>query len=540
MESPEAEQQQRKKEESVQNKSRLLTPEFLVYWAILVACYACVFTASRLRTIEWAWKARSFTRPGWLFWDSQQRVDVSDPQWRQLRTMLPALFAGFAVWAALSVAIRRVFGPMSWVRRVFYVATALGTLWYLHGRAALIPLAICVVHFAIAKVFGRSRLGPVVTWLFNSAILLSMYFTSGFSHVDALWWLFERGQLLRWHTVFKIAMLRMLSFNMDYHWALVGRQPNAAISKHSELERQQEEPRPIERYDFVTYFIYCFYLPLYIAGPIVTFNAFSAQLESPQKTVPLWKALRGVALVAVYAVCFDVANHYIYANGINEYRWWYDGMSPLEIAALALYMMNWMWMKFLIIWRFFRLFSVLDGIDTHENMPRCISMISRPSVMWRSWHSSFNHWTVRYIYVPLGGRRWQWITAWLIFIYIAMWHDIEVRWLAWAVINCAGLFIEVAISTSLGKSPRFAWLREAWYWRHMQAFGSAVSIYLLIVANLAISHGFDHTPALVRRVLWAPGALKASVIILICVFAAGHVQMEIRADEARRNHSKRY
>jgi D-alanyl-lipoteichoic acid acyltransferase DltB (MBOAT superfamily) len=452
------------------------------------------------------------------------------------------MFAGFAAWVCLSALIRRFLGgPFSPARKLFLFITSLATLYFLHGRAGLIPIAICVVHFAIAKVFGGTRLAPLTAWTFNTAVLLSMYFTSGYSRVHALAWLFAGGgQLLRWHTVFKIAMLRMLSFSMDYHWALCQVPPNPAVAKHSELERQQETPRPVAQYDFVTFFVYCFYLPLYIAGPIVTYNAFVAQLETPQKTVPLWKAIRGVGLVALYAVCFDVCNHYFYMNGINENRWWYDGLNPSEIAAMALYMMNWMWMKFLIIWRFFRLFAVLDGIDSHENMPRCISMISRPSVMWRSWHASFNVWAVRYLYVPLGGRRWQWLTAWLIFIYIAMWHDIEVRWLAWAVINCAGLFIEGAITTTVGKSPRFEWLRAAWYYRHLQALGSAVSIYLLIVANLAISHGFEHTPALVRLFLFAPGALKAFAITFSVLFAAGHLQMEIRAEEARHNHAKRY
>jgi len=206
---------------------------------------------------------------------------------------------------------------------------------------------------------------------------------------------------------------------------------------------------------------------------------------------------------------------------------------------MALYMMNWMWFKFLIIWRFFRLFSVLDGINTIENMPRCISMISHPSVMWRSWHASFNNWTVRYIYMPLGGRRYQWLTAWVIFFYVAMWHDIDIRWFAWGILNCAGLFVEIAIRKWLGESPRFARARETWYWRHLKALGSVFSVYLLIVANLAISHGFDYTPILVRRFLLQESSWKAVLCSFVSLFAAAQVQMEIRAEEVRRNHAKR-
>lgn len=208
---------------------------------------------------------------------------------------------------------------------------------------------------------------------------------------------------------------------------------------------------------------------------------------------------------------------------------------------MSLYVVNWMWMKFLIIWRFFRLFSVIDGIDTHENMPRCISMISHPSVLWRSWHASFNQWTVRYIYIPLGGRRFQWATAWLIFFYVAMWHDIDIRWLAWGVFNCAVLFLEVGIRGWTRKTPRLARARESWYWRHVEAFGSVLSIIMLIAANLSVSHGFDYTPVLVRRFLFQPDSWKAVLVVVVSCFAGAHVQKEIRAEEARRTgHSKRF
>mgnify|MGYP001810695322 CR=1 FL=1 len=46
---------------------------------------------------------------------------------------------------------------------------------------------------------------------------------------------------------------------------------------------------------------------------------------------------------------------------------------------------------------------------------------------WRGWHSSYNQWLVRYMYVPLGGStRRVWI-IWPIFFFVALWHDLEVR-----------------------------------------------------------------------------------------------------------------
>ena len=57
-----------------------------------------------------------------------------------------------------------------------------------------------------------------------------------------------------------------------------------------------------------------------------------------------------------------------------------------------------------MIWRGFRLWAALDGVDAPENLPSCISVHHSLASFWRSWHASFNQWLVRYLYVPLGGR----------------------------------------------------------------------------------------------------------------------------------------
>ena len=62
-----------------------------------------------------------------------------------------------------------------------------------------------------------------------------------------------------------------------------------------------------------------------------------------------------------------------------------------------------MWLKFLLIWRFFRLVALIDGIDAPENMLRCMSNNFSLEGFWKGWHASFNKWIVKYMYVPMGG-----------------------------------------------------------------------------------------------------------------------------------------
>lgn len=47
------------------------------------------------------------------------------------------------------------------------------------------------------------------------------------------------------------------------------------------LQAQQKQPLPLVEYNIWAYLAYVYYPPLYIAGPICTFNAFARQSRQP-------------------------------------------------------------------------------------------------------------------------------------------------------------------------------------------------------------------------------------------------------------------
>jgi len=73
-----------------------------------------------------------------------------------------------------------------------------------------------------------------------------------------------------------------------------------------------------------------------------------------------------------------------------------------------------------------------DGIETPENMLRCMSNNYSAMAFWRAWHRSFNRWCIRYIYIPLGGaQRRPIINTLAVFTFVAFWHDISLKLLVW-------------------------------------------------------------------------------------------------------------
>jgi len=86
----------------------------------------------------------------------------------------------------------------------------------------------------------------------------------------------------------------------------------------------------------------------------------------------------------------------------------------------------------MIIWRCARLAALLDGFETHENLSRCVQAYTYSiQLFWRSWHRSFNEWIKRYMYFPLGGSSNKIISIWLIFSFVAIWHDFKIHLLVW-------------------------------------------------------------------------------------------------------------
>jgi len=124
-------------------------------------------------------------------------------------------------------------------------------------------------------------------------------------------------------------------------------------------------------------------------------------------------------------------------------------------------------MQLLIPWRFFRLWALLDGVEPPENMVRCMANNYSTMGFWRSWHRSYNLWTVRcvarllprqtsadsaaarYIYVPVGGSKNLIPATLLVFTFVALWHDLSLKLLTWGWLVTAFIVPELAAAALL-------------------------------------------------------------------------------------------
>ncbi|TPP41745.1 MBOAT, membrane-bound O-acyltransferase family protein [Leishmania donovani] len=429
------------------------------------------------------------------------------------------------------------------------------TLQFLHIIAGMfIALCLCgpgflfgvvmmlLNFYLIAPLYKRAsfRVSMTVMWVMHVLVLFLNYHAGGYqfawfglSFLDNLW-----SPLIQWTTQYNMSVLRMISFNSDL-WESVScgeERRQKSLAKHARTciacaqirdqhrhavtslppealscyKCRTECSRHVEEFTLSAYLGYIFYLPLFMAGPVSSFNAYVSYQHYSARSIEgkaIWRY--GFRLLC-HAILLATLMHYVpimailltpapSASGAAEAvpaagaiaaegaalarssgamavttssspagnalqnmvstttatttptaavvtLSVLDQMGVTEKASLFVLALAFLWAKFDVVWRFFRFFALLDGFDPPEDMPRCFANTVNIQSFWRDWHASFNLWIVRYMYIPMGGSRTKSLSIFPIFFFIAIWHDIELRLIFWATIMCTALIPEIAVT----------------------------------------------------------------------------------------------
>jgi D-alanyl-lipoteichoic acid acyltransferase DltB (MBOAT superfamily) len=319
-------------------------------------------------------------------------------------------------------------------------------------------------------------------------------------------------------------MLRMISFNIEYEIqkgisvkSITHRCDTCGKGEYC-LKYLGEVDTKIEDYSLRNYLIFIFYPPLYFAGPIVNYNIFIYQLNiNKQNTLTKEKIIYLLRYIFVL-LCFEIFNSTIYVNLLltsNYTKMLWEYFDYYSLAILSFFILLFLWFKFTVIWRTTRLWAWLDGIQTEENMNRCVCNNYTFEGFWRAWHKSFNTWLLRYMYKPLGGAMYKIYNTWVIFSFVALWHDLKLNLLVWGWFNCIAMFPEIVIKTYFN-NPKRQYLNEYFVFRLLKYLICSVGIVLLILSNL-IGFGMGHE-GLLDIIIEVLKKTNFSYIVVILLF----------------------
>ncbi|KAG5519536.1 hypothetical protein PMAC_001691 [Pneumocystis sp. 'macacae'] len=509
-------------EESKKLNSRWKSCEFYVYYCIIF--FAAVFSLKTTYNISNSShhnysRFSKYLQQGWI---GRRKMDNTDIQYATFRNNIPSLVFTSIIHLSLGVFFDyfvkyfKVLKDDVQRRTLYNNVFSFIFLIILHGTSIIKIYTIACFSYSISYVFLSSRLNPILTWLFNIIILFLNDIYKGYSFTSIYYKLsfLDRynGLVPRWQIHFNFTILRLISYNLDFYWS-----QNVEFFQLSDSELTEKNrinmPCQDSDYCFRNFLAYAFYVPLYFSGPILSFNNFISQLRYPSKSISnSWISKYFLRLLLCFFL-MEIMLHLFYVVAISKTKAW-EGDSPFQISMIGFFNLQIIWLKLLIIWRFFRFWALCDKIDSPENMIRCINNNYSFLGFWRAWHRSFNRWIIRYIYLPLG----------------AFWHDISLKLFAWGWLITLFILPEIICGYIFQSKNWDDWS----FYRHLCAIGAVINIIMMMIVNLVgFCVGIQGTKEMISRIFISYKNFFFVLSAFCTLFAAVQIMFEIRNHEKR-------
>ncbi|KAH8736643.1 MBOAT, membrane-bound O-acyltransferase family-domain-containing protein [Ilyonectria robusta] len=558
--------------------SKWKTPEFKMYICLIAFIIPYMlwmaYDVSRPSDPRYDRFSR-YLSPGWIF---GRKIDASDNQYYVFRKNLPYMCSLLLFHPLL----RRVWNAVYPTKRIpqtsqsrldqrasFDYAFAFIFLTALHGSSALKVLFILYINYQLATKLPR-RYIPAATWTFNICTLFANELSNGYQFRNIAnyvsppvtttvgngietadsrlmcfghWLDGFKGILARWEILFNITILRLISFNLDYYWSL-DRSNSSSLEKQLDPANLSERdrvyiPADVKDFSFRNYVGYVIYAPLYLAGPILTFNDYISQQRYRPATIETSRTIRYAIRLLLVFLAMEVMLHINYIGAIGKANPDWGSYTAGQLGLLSFLNLHIIWMKLLLPWRLFRLWSLVDGIDPPENMVRCVNNNFSTQLFWRAWHRSYNRWLVRYIFVPLGGasfRNWRAtvrsiVTYLVAFTFVALWHDIKMRLLIWGWLIVLFMIPEW---TANHLFPKRRWEQSPNYYRMLCCMASVGNIFMMVSANLVgFALGLDGFLIILRQILHDWSGVIFLFAAISSLFVTVQIMFEVRNTERR-------
>uniref|UniRef100_A0A4W4FD11 Hedgehog acyltransferase n=1 Tax=Electrophorus electricus TaxID=8005 RepID=A0A4W4FD11_ELEEL len=367
------------------------------------------------------------------------------------------------------------------VSRLCAVLTLYGMVsaWWLLGFKGV---AVLMLHLSVSLVVAQLH-SPTLSWG-CAILLLSTLHISSLQDVQRAWYDSEERYLLLLFST-AVCALRCISFSLELCWS-----PLLAGG-------------PSVRCPFVLT-SYCFYHPLFYNGPVITYKDFSQQVsqDSIDKACMCVYMYVCVCVLCVWWCLAEFMIHVMYMHAIQNNETYLHILSPWALGGLALAVVQFFYVKYLVLFGVVSLLAQLDGIQTPP-LPRCVSIVYSFRGMWRHFDVGLYKWLIRYLYVPLGGSHHgpfqKVISTALAFGFVCFWHGFHDYLQYWALLNWLGVLVENIIVCYL--SPRMQ--------RRGLALVSAFSTAMIILSNLVFLGGTH-----VGHVYWKRVFVQGSVVPL--------------------------
>ena len=260
----------------------------------------------------------------------------------------------------------------------------------------------------------------------------------------------------RWILPISISLMLVLIFIKDYGYFFQIDNPYIPLGVSyyffrliSLLIEYSKKPSSFENLEASEYFLWIFFFPIFLAGPILRFSEFYtlSPKEHDAKKFAFYKMLFVGFILKISLVdmlLFPVVYEVFYSQVTNP---------KFEISFLVGFSFS--FLAFLHAYLDLMLYTEMSkgiagilGYSNAENFNRPL-LATNISQFWQRWHMSLSNWTRDYVFFPLLVKsRKTWLAAYGSMLTIGIWHAATANWVFWALMHgtALNLYGEIRVS----------------------------------------------------------------------------------------------
>lgn len=489
------------------------TFETAIHWGIWVPCTTIPFWYAYDVSNKYLYQLHEG------FFDSEISLfhgrlkDIGDGEWAFWRQF----FVFYTITCTISSMLYNAMSKFSTMARNIALITisliALSVL--LSFRGLLILLAHSIVVYVVAKLNSK-----LITW---THLLGATYAVNYDPYQEYILSPLGYDETVRSLVLFSLMMcnLRHLSFALEYEKLM---KQSCSDSSRSKLR----EPLP----NIIDFLSFTFYFPLFLNGPVLTFDKFSAHMRSRLVRPSLAALLIEIISCLVYFFLIEISFHFFYSTSISKHIHILVELGSWETLGIIWSLLQFFYVKYVVFYRFAGVFAKIDGLEP-PGQPGCISNLYTYVDMWRYFDKGLYTFLQRYIYIPMGGSRSgimrQILASFCCFAFIGFWHGGTERYVMWALTNWLGVSVEAFASRIMKLEEAKEILKktdERMYRRICAALG-AFTVSLLISSNMIFLTSVEATSIFIKQ-LFIHGWPLCPIGLLLGMYCAVNCIIDVR------------
>lgn len=484
--------------------------EISLYWAVWIPLLSYAVYAVWIASYEYKDEIYGeFLEERWTFLG--RKKDVTDFEWEfwtsALTLLLPAMLLHMFGGLIFSHFLPEFKGIYCLLFSLTFCVFSVG--W----KSLIFLLSHCCLVFGVCVIFKS----VVMLWICCIGISFSLQInTIKEWQVDRL----STDPRIKNLTTFVALMsvLRCISFGMEYCWRA----------------RENLKDKQSSLYSLLDLLVFNFYLPVFVNGPVITFDTFQKTFYQPQRSFTreeITSIVKDTIRTIGWYIFLEGFLHFVYATAFTQEPRIFTSLSKWALCGVMYSMLQIFLLKYKVFYLGAGLFARMDGVAV-PLPPRCVSTLYLFTDMWKYFDRGLHVWMIRYIYIPMGGSHKgivrQLFASICTFAFIWQWHGGDVVTLWWFIPNWMGVVTESMASIVLAK-PFVKGLEDKLSpaaSRRMRAVFGVGTVSCLILSNLVFLCGTDPVWFYIKRMFF-DGWPSSAGLLLFSMYLVVQTNMEL-------------